>query len=45
MWEEKDIDHIIASSDEITERARQIGAQIIEDYKDHPPVLDRKSVV
>ena len=39
MWEEKDIDHIIASSDEITERARQIGAQITEDYKDHPPVL------
>ena len=39
MWEEKDIDHIIASGDEIAERARQIGAQITEEYRDHPPVL------
>ncbi|MGM9941862.1 MAG: hypoxanthine phosphoribosyltransferase [Bulleidia sp.] len=39
MWEEKDIDHIIASADDITKRAKQIGAQITEEYRDHPPVL------
>lgn len=39
MWEEKDIDHIIATADDITKRAKEIGAQITEEYRDHPPVL------
>ena len=39
MWECKDIDHVIATADDITARSKEIGAQITEDYKDKPPVL------
>lgn len=39
MWESKNIDHVIATSEDITKRAKEIGEQITEDYKEKPPVL------
>lgn len=39
MWENKDIDHVIASADDISKRCAEIGKEITEDYSEKPPVL------
>lgn len=39
MWENKDIDHVIASADDISKRCAEIGEEITEDYSEKPPVL------